>query len=76
MDYVVKFVSRNVSNMFFKTSRFGCRKMICDVMKVTSNMYLCDMSCMSREMTKTDGRDSVKCRKSKRRDIMGIITFV
>ena len=49
---------------FFEASRIGCRK-TCDVMKVTYNIYSCDISCMSREIMGTDGRDSAKCRKSK-----------
>ena len=51
--------------MFFEASRFGCRKTIFDVTKITYNMYSCAISGMSREMMETDGRDSAKCRKSK-----------
>ena len=51
--------------MFFEASRFGCRKKIFDVKKVTYNMYSCDISCMSREMMEMDGRDSAKFKKSK-----------
>ena len=47
--------------MFFEASRFGCRKMIFDVTKVTYNMYSCAISGMSREMMKMNGRDSVEC---------------
>ena len=32
-----------------------------DVKKVTYNMYSCAISCMSREMMETDGRDSAEC---------------
>ena len=46
---------------FFKASRFGCRKTIFDVTKVTYNMYSCSISGMSRETMKIDGRDSVEC---------------
>ena len=62
--------------MFFETSRIGCRKTTCDVMKVTYNIYSCYICCMSREMMEMDGRDSAKCRKSKLRDIIGIIEIV
>ena len=41
--------------------------------KVTYYMYSCDTCCMTREMMEMDGRDSVKCQKSKRRDTNGII---
>ena len=44
--------------MFFEASRFGCRKMIFDVTKVTYNMYSCAISGMGREMMKMEGRDS------------------
>ena len=44
--------------MFFEASRFGCRKTVFDVTKVTYNKYSCTISCMSREMMKMDGRDS------------------
>ena len=47
--------------MFFEASSFGCRKMTCNVTKVTYNMYSCYTSCMSIEMMETDDRDSVKC---------------
>ena len=58
--------------MFFEASSFGCLKTICDVTKVTYNMYSCDICCMSREMIKTESRDSAKCQKSKLRDMIGI----
>ena len=58
---------------FFKASSIGYRKTTCDVTKVTYNIYSCDISCMSREMMETNGRDCVKCVKARRRDIMGII---
>ena len=44
--------------------------------KVTYYMYSCDTCCMSRERMEMDGLDSVKCQKSKRRDIMGIMGIV
>ena len=46
-----------------------------DVKKVTYNMYSCDTYCMSREMMEIEGRDSAKCRKYKRKDMIGIIEF-
>ena len=46
--------------MFFEASRFGCRKTIFDVTKVTYNMYSCTISGMSREIMKIDGRGSVE----------------
>ena len=46
-----------------------------DVMKVTYNMYSCYICCMSREMMEMEGRDSAKCRKSKSKDMIGIIEF-
>ena len=49
--------------------------MTCDVMKVTYNMYSYYLYCMSREMMEMEGRDSVKCRKSKSKDMIGIIEF-
>ena len=60
---------------FFEALRIGCRKRTCDVTKVTYNMYLCDMSCMSREMMEMDGRGSTKCQKSKSEDMISIIEF-
>ena len=47
--------------MFFEASRFGRRKTIFDVTKVTYNKYSCTIRGMSREMTKMDGRDSAEC---------------
>ena len=41
--------------------------------KITYNTYSCSISGMSREMMKMDGRDSTKCRKYKRRDMLGIL---
>ena len=46
--------------MFFKASRFGCRKTILDAKKVTYNKCLCAISGMSREMMEMDDRDSVE----------------
>ena len=56
--------------------RVGCYKTTFVVTKVTYNMYLCDTCCMSREMMEMDGRDSVMCQKSRRRDIDVILEFV
>ena len=47
-----------------------------DVTKVTYNMYLWAISCMSREMMETDGRDSAECQKSKLGDIDDILGIV
>ena len=82
MDFTVGIVSRNLATtrissnsetvgicMFFEASSIGCRKTTCEVTKVTYNMYSCDTCFMSREMMEMDGRDSAKCKKSKRRDI-------
>ena len=46
--------------MFFKASRFGCRKTIFDVTKITYNTYSCTISGMSRERMKMDDRDSAE----------------
>ena len=46
--------------MFFEASCFGCRKTIFDATKVTYNTYSCDISGMSRETMKMDGRGSVE----------------
>ena len=46
--------------MFFEALRFGCRKTVFDVTKVTYNKYSCTISSMSREMMKMDGRDSAE----------------
>ena len=62
--------------MFFEASSIGCRKTKYDVKKVTHKMYSSDICCMSREMMEMNGRDSAKCRKSKLRDMIGIIGFV
>ena len=61
--------------MFFEASRFGCRKMIFDVTKVTYNMYSCAMSGMSREMMKMDGRDSAECQNWEKKNISVISKF-
>ena len=78
MNFTVGIVSRNLANMsnssnsetvgidtFFEVSCIGCRKTTCDVTKVTYNMYLGYLCCISREMMEMEGRDSAKCRKSK-----------
>ena len=62
--------------MFFEASSIGCRKMKCEVTKVTYNMYTCYTCCVSREVMEMDSRDSAKCRKSKLRNIDGIIEFI
>ena len=54
--------------MFFKASRFGCRKLNFDATKVTYNKYSCFISGMSREMIKMDGRDSVECQNWEKKD--------
>ena len=74
-DFTVGIVSRNLANAsnsetirictFFETPSIECLKTICDVTKVTYNMYSCDISYLSREMIKMEGRNSVKCQKSK-----------
>ena len=61
---------------FFEASRFGCRKTIFDATKVTYNKYSCEISGMSREMMKMDGRDSAECQNWEKRDIMVILEFV
>ena len=55
--------------MFFEPSRFGCRKSIFDVAKVTYNKYSCSISGMSREIIKMDGRDRAECQNWKKWDI-------
>ena len=37
--------------------------------KVTYNTYSCDISGMSREMMKMDGRDSAECQNLEKRDM-------
>ena len=44
--------------------------------KVTYYMYSCDTYCKMGEMLEMDGLDNVKCQKSIRRDMMGIIGIV
>ena len=41
--------------------------------KVTYYMYSCDTCGNIKEMMEMDGLDSIKCQKSRRRDMMGII---
>ena len=55
--------------MFFEASRFGCRKTIFYTTKVTYNTYSCDISGMSREIMKMDGRDSAECQNWEKKDI-------
>ena len=62
--------------MFFEASRFGCRKTIFDATKVTYNTYSCDMSCMSRERMKMDGRDSAECQNWEKKDIYNIFEIL
>ena len=59
--------------MFFETSSIECRKTKCDVTKVTHNVYSSDTCCISRERMEMDSPDNAKCRKSKLRDMIGII---
>ena len=61
---------------FFEASRFGCRKTIFDATKVTYNKYSCDISGMSREMTKMDGRDRAECQNWEMKDKMIILEIV
>ena len=58
---------------FFKASRFGCRKKIFDVTKVTYNTYSCAISGMSRKMMKMDGRDNAECQNWEKKDINVIL---
>ena len=58
--------------MFFKASRFGCRKTIFDATKVTYNTYSCAISGMSRERMKMDDRDSAECQNCEKNDIIDI----
>ena len=46
---------------FFEASRFGYRKKVFDVKKVTYNKYSSAISGMSREMMKMDGRGRAEC---------------
>ena len=62
--------------MFFKTSRFGCRKTIFDATKVTYSTYSCTISGMSREIMKMDDRDSAECQNWENRDKIGIMEIV
>ena len=43
-----------------------------DATKVTYNTYSCAINGMSREMRKTDGRDSAECQNWEKRDMTGI----
>ena len=44
--------------------------------KVTYNMYSCDISCMSREMMGTDGRDWATCQNPNKGDMDVILEFL
>ena len=57
--------------MFFKASRFWCRKTIFDATKITYNMYSCAINGMSREIMKMDGRDSAECQNWERKGRIG-----
>ena len=74
MDFTVGIFLQNLASMstfvefrdshnlhVFEASRFGGRKTIFDVKKVTYNTYSCVISGMNREIMKMDGRDSVEC---------------
>ena len=78
--YLARKISSNSETVgiytFFETSRFGCRKTIFDVPKVTYNMYSCAISGMSREIMKMDGRNSAECQNWEKRDKIGIIGVV
>ena len=54
---------------------FGCRKSVFDVTKATYNTYSCNISGMSREMMKMDGRDSAENQIWEKKDIMVIKKF-
>ena len=60
---------------FFEASRIECRKTICDVIKVTCNVYSCDTSRVSREMMEMDGLECAKCQKSKSENIIDNLEF-
>ena len=62
---------------FFEASSIRCRKTKSEVTKVTYNMYACDTCYMIREMMEMEGRDrdSAKCQKSKRKNMIDIIEF-
>ena len=62
--------------MFFEASRFGCSKMNFDATKVTYNTYPCDISGMSCEMMKMDGRDSAECQNWEKKDVNVIFEIV
>ena len=61
---------------FSKASRFGCRKSIFDATEVTYNMYSCDITGMSREIMKIDGRNSAECQNLEKNDINVIFGIV
>ena len=54
--YLARRISSNSEavgvDTFFKTSRFGCRKMIFDATKITYNTYSYAIICMIRESMK------------------------
>ena len=78
--YLARRISSNSETVkigtFFEASRFGCCKTIFDSMKVTYNTYSCTISCMTREMMKMDGRDSVECQNWEKNDIMVILKLI
>ena len=47
-----------------------------DATKVTYNKYSCDISGMSREIIKMDGRDNVECQNWEKNDILVIIQIL
>ena len=75
--YLARKISSNSETVgiytFFKALRFGCRKTIFDVTKVTYNTYSCAMSGMSREITTMDGQDSAECQNWENKDMDGIL---
>ena len=60
---------------FFEALRFGYRKTIFDVIKVTYNRYSYSISGMSREMMKIDGRDSAECQNLEKKGQNGHFEF-
>ena len=62
--------------MFFEASRFGCRKTIFDVKKVTYNTYSCAISGMSREMMKMDVWDSAEGQNWEKKDMDDIFEIL
>ena len=62
--------------MFFEAPSIKCRKMICDVKKVTYNMYTCYTCYEIRERMEIDGRDSAKCQNPREGTQMELLKFL